>query len=87
MCALTEPESSNTSQPVASEWENWFQSVLPLLCPSKGRNSHTDAARGSSSCPGLLMEPLKVKGGIIKEGVLYLHLPSLRTQRVFMLFR
>lgn len=28
------------------------------------------------------MEPLKVKGGIIKEGVLYLHLPSLKTQIV-----
>lgn len=46
-----------------------------------GRIKHRGAAHGRSSCPGLLMEPLKVKCGIIKEGVLHLHLPSLRTHR------
>lgn len=35
----------------------------------------------TSQCPGLLVEPLKVKGGVVKERVLHLHFPCLKMNR------
>lgn len=40
-------------------------------------NSATFRGKTSKS-PGSLMEPLQVKGGVVKKGVLHLHLPRLQ---------
>lgn len=35
----------------------------------------------TSECPGLLVEPLKVKGGVVEQWVLHLHFPCLQEDR------